>query len=410
MTHTSAPAIMLGSDFKALAAARSLSRRGVRVAVVDSDPRSAWYSRHVDTRIRWSSSLDDSALVDRLLNAARDEGLGGAVIFPMQDESVELVSRHHERLAPTFVLTTPPWDVLRRAHVKSLAYEAADSVGVEHPVTWQAADVAHLRRLPLRFPVLVKPSVSTALVRSIHRKALYAKSMAELVDLYELALRHVPATGLLIQEFIPGDGDRQYSFCALVEDGNVLASMTARRLRQYPIDFGMSSSLVEAVFVPGVVEPARKLLAELKLTGIVELEFKQHPLTHAYHMLDINVRTWAWHGLCTACGIDFIDLEYRRVTGQPLPNVDPDYNVKWRRALTDIPAGFESIRTGKVSVGSYLGSVRGTVVPSVLDLRDPLPALADMPVALLRLMRRQRPQAKSETNVGGGVPHSPQVR
>jgi len=400
-------AILLGSDFKALAAARSLSRRGVRVAIVDSEPRSAWYSRHVGTRISWHSKLDDPALVDRLLKAAREDGLAGAVLFPMQDDSVELVSRHHQRLSAAYVLTTPPWEVVRGAHDKTLAYDAADRVGVDHPVTWQPVDVAHLRRLPIRFPAIVKPSVSTALVRSIHRKALLATSLEELVELYQLALRYVPAAGLLIQEFIPGGGEHQYSFCALVEEGRVLASMTARRLRQYPIDFGMSSSFVEAVEVPELTGPAERLLAELRLSGLVELEFKRHPETGSFHLLDINVRAWAWHSLCSACGLDFIDLQYRQATGEPLPSVVPRYAVRWRRVLTDVPSGVASILAGTITLRSYLRSLRGTTTYSVLDLRDPVPSLADPAVAAIRLLRRLSQRPVESVKEGGAVLQAP---
>ena len=400
---------MLGSDFKALAAARSLSRRGVRVAVVDSDLRSAWYSRHVATRIHWSSSLDDPALVTRLVRAAQEEGLGGAVLFPMQDDSLELVSRHHDRLSAVFVLTTPPWEMLRRAHQKSLAYEAAERAGVEYPLTWQPASVAELRQLPIRFPAIVKPIVSTALVRSIHRKALYAENSEQLAELFQVALRYVAATGLLVQEFIPGGGEEQLAFCSLVENGRILASMTARRLRQFPIDFGMSSSFVEAVAIPELHDPAQRLLAELGLSGIVELEFKRHAVNGMFYLLDINFRAWAWHSLCRACGVDFIDLEFRRVTNQALPTITPSYGVRWRRVMTDIPAGASLIRAGKITLRAYLRSLRGPITGSVLDLTDPLPALLDPPVAAIRLLRRPRTRPEPDTRVGEGVHEAPRA-
>jgi predicted ATP-grasp superfamily ATP-dependent carboligase len=403
----SGAALLLGSDFKALAAARSLSRRGVRVAVVDSDRRAAWYSRHVQTRIYWHGSLDDPALVDRLLMAAKEDGLAGAVLFPMQDDAVELVSRNHQRLRATYRLTTAPWDLLRRAQEKRLAYQAADAAGVDHPVTWQPNDLGDMRRLPIRLPAIVKPSISTKLVRSIHRKALLANTLDELAEMYQLALRYVPASGLLVQEFIPGGGENQYSFCALVDGGRIRASMTARRLRQYPIDFGMSSSLVEAVEVPELLGPSELLLSELGLSGLVELEFKRHPDTGRFHLLDINVRAWAWHSLCTECGVDFIDLQYRMAMGQPLPKVLPRYTVRWRRVLTDIPAGVASIRAGTTTFGSYMRSLRGTTTYSVLDLRDPLPSLADPAVAAIRLLRRSHERPDERVKEGGAVRPAP---
>ena len=56
--------------------------------------------------------------------------------------------------------------------------------------------------------------------------------------------------GYRVQEIIPGDGKEQYSVAAYCKDGTMLASMTARRTRQYPIDFGRGSTFVEAIEVP----------------------------------------------------------------------------------------------------------------------------------------------------------------
>lgn len=402
-------AVLLGSDFKSLAAARSLSRLGVRVAVVDSDPRSAWYSRHVSTRIRWQGGLDDPALVDRLLDAAWEHKLFGAVVFPMQDDAVELVSRQHRRLSTTFLLTTLPWDRLRNAHQKTLLYRAADRAGVDHPATWQPAGEEEISRLPIRFPAIVKPTVSTALVNSIHRKAFLASDLAELREHYREALQHVTPGDLMIQEFIPGGGEQQYSYCALVDDGQVLASFTARRLRQYPIDFGMSSSFVEAVEVPQLDNPSLRLLWALRYSGIVELEYKRHATSGQFQLLDANARAWAWHGLCAAAGVDFIDLEYRRVTGAAMPPLKPRHSMRWRRVLTDVPAGYALIRSGKVGLGSYLRSLRGATAYSVFDLRDPVPAILDFPVAVSRALRRKPALARAMRDMAGAVPGAPQA-
>src|SRR5947209_1045321 len=42
--------IVLGSDFKALGVVRSLGRRGIPSVIIDTLPRSAWFSRYVTKR------------------------------------------------------------------------------------------------------------------------------------------------------------------------------------------------------------------------------------------------------------------------------------------------------------------------------------------------------------------------
>ena len=61
----------------------------------------------------------------------------------------------------------------------------------------------------------------------------------------------------MIQELIPGGGETQFSYGAICENGRVLASVVARRTRQYPVDFGRSSSFVETVDAPAVEQAAR---------------------------------------------------------------------------------------------------------------------------------------------------------
>ena len=58
--HRDGPwAVVLGSDFKALGVVRSLGRKGIRCIVIDSVPRSAWFSRYVVKRIKWQGSMGD---------------------------------------------------------------------------------------------------------------------------------------------------------------------------------------------------------------------------------------------------------------------------------------------------------------------------------------------------------------
>src|SRR3989475_8881024 len=85
--------LLLGSDFKALGVARSLGRRGVSVAVVDSLPRSAWFSRHVSRRFHWREPMLGTAFVDFLLDLARTSGTAGSLLWPAQDDALEAVAR-----------------------------------------------------------------------------------------------------------------------------------------------------------------------------------------------------------------------------------------------------------------------------------------------------------------------------
>src|SRR2546429_1426193 len=107
------------------------------------------------------------------------------------------------------------------------------------------------------------------------------------------------------QEATPGAGRSRVWVALFCAEGTVLGAMTARRLRQYPIDFGLSSCYVEAIPVPGLIDLARRLVREMGLSGVAEVEFKHDEREGTYKLLDINIRLWGWHALCVPCGLDF---------------------------------------------------------------------------------------------------------
>jgi D-aspartate ligase len=313
-----------------------------------------------------------------LTDLAEAHRLNGWVLLPMQDQVVELVARNTDELSRAYRLVTQPWETLRWAHDKRLAYRVARELGIACPTTWYPADEAELSRMDIAFPAIVKPAMSIGMQHAIGRKALEAWDMDRLRYQYRAACAVVDPEQLMVQEVIPGNGHNQFAVGAFCADGRLLGAMTARRTRQFPFDYGWASSFVEALEVPGLVEIARALCGRLRLSGMVEVEFKLDRRDDLYKLLDINVRPWGWHALCIACGLDFPYAQYQQALQETIELSAPRYGFRWRRLITDIPAGLQEIRRGRTTPRAYLRSLRGPIVPSVFDWRDPLPALGDI--------------------------------
>jgi predicted ATP-grasp superfamily ATP-dependent carboligase len=132
----------------------------------------------------------------------------------------------------------------------------------------------------------------------------------------------------------------------------------------------------------------------LQLTGMLEVEFKRDPRDGLDKFLDLNLRAWGWHTLCIACGLDFPYAQYRHALGEVIHFSTPRYGRRWRRLITDIPAGIQEVRQGWSTPSEYLRSFLDPSVSSVLDWRDPLPALGDLVVCARRALgggRRRSP-------------------
>lgn len=389
--HEASPGIVvIGSDFKALGVIRSLGRRGIPGVVIDNLPRSAWYSRYVKMRLKWTGSMESDEFLTFLLQAAKEQHFERWVLFPLSDEVVEFVARHHQELARVYQLVTQPWDVVRWANDKRLTYQMAEEAGVPCPKTGYPASDSDLETMEIAFPAIIKPAISIHFQHAVRLKALPANNLEELLAHYRLAASILPPEEIMVQEIIPGNGTAQFSVAAYCKEGRTLLSMTARRRRQYPIDYGLGSSFVEAIEVPEIIEPAQRLLQRMGVSGMVEVEFKQDHRDGQYKLLDINVRPWGWHTLSLACGLDFSYIEYCDLLGQePIP-ITPRYGAQWVRLITDLPAGLQEIRAGITTPAAYLRSLRGRTVFSVFDWRDPFPAFGDFASAFRRSLHLPR--------------------
>ena len=206
--------IVLGSDFKALGIIRSLAQRGIPSVVIDNNPRSAWFSRHVVKRFKWHTNMEGEQFVAFLLNIGKKYHLEQWILYPTQDEVVELIARNVQSLSQIYQLTTQGWDTIRWAHDKRLTYQMAHEVGTSYPKTYYPTHKDELVTLDISFPVIIKPATSIHFQHATRLKALPATTTQELLAHYEKAIESIPPDEVMVQEIIPGDGHAQYSIAA----------------------------------------------------------------------------------------------------------------------------------------------------------------------------------------------------
>jgi predicted ATP-grasp superfamily ATP-dependent carboligase len=319
-----------------------------------------------------------------LRELAMSNGLRGWALIPSSDVSAAMVARRHDDLASHYMHTTPPWDVLRWAYDKRLTYELAERVGVPCPVTLGRADALDA----VRFPAVLKPAVKE------HVNALTTAKAWRVDDADQLLRRHAEAVQLLepdllvVQELIPGGGETQLSYAALCRDGVPVASLSARRTRQYPADFGRASTFVETVECAEVVQPSMWLIDAMRYTGLIEIEYKRDPRDGVLKLLDMNPRVWGWHTLCGRAGVDFPWLLWLMISGQELPSSNARPGVGWIRFTTDTPTAVRELLGKRLTLREYARSLRRPRESAIFAWDDPLPGLCEVPVLAYVLARR----------------------
>ena len=374
-------ALIIGGDYKSLGVVRSLGRHGIPVWVLTDEHLLAGWSRYCRRAIPWPAA-SEAEQAARLLALARENALEGWTLFPGGEESAALLARNRGTLAERYRLSIlVGWTTLQNAYDKRLMHRLADAVGVEHPLTRYPRDRDDVAAYDGPFPAVLKPAIRPTIDPFTIEKGWPATDRASLLARYDEASAVSDPSAIMIQEVIPGGGDAQLSFAALCRSGDALASVVARRTRQWPMDFGRASTFVETVEAPQVEELAARVLRTLGFDGIVELEFKRDPRDGRLKLLDINPRVWGWHTLGRAAGVDFPYLLWRMVHGEPVARVRGRAGVRWVRALTDVPTALRAVRAGQLSLIDYLWSIRPPIECAVLALDDPLPALLEVPEA-----------------------------
>jgi D-aspartate ligase len=371
-------AVVLGGDYQGLGIVRSVGRHGVPVCVVDDEHSIARHSRYCGTHERIADMGDQGRVVEDLLRIARRRGLDGWVLYPTRDETVAAIAHHRERLGEVFRVPTAPWESVRWAWDKRNTARMAEQAGVPSPRSWQPATSADMDAIDSAPPWALKPAIKERFFYATKAKAWRADSRPELRALLERAWAIAGQGEIIVQELIPGDGRQQFAYCALYGAGRPIATMVVRRRRQHPPEFGRASTFVETIDEPHVEALSERVLGRIGYDGLVELEYKRDPRDGSFKLLDFNARTWGYHTIAPAAGVDFPYLLFRRALGLPVEPQRAAPGVRWVRVLTDLPTACVQIRAGDFGVREYVRTLRSAHVEAVFSRDDPLPGLAEL--------------------------------
>ena len=376
--HGSPGALIVGGAHVSIGMARSLGRHGIPVWLLASHPIPK-FSRYVQRSFPWPGAGHENGVAS-IIDIANRYGLKGWVLLATGDEDMRMIAQNHALLAAHFRLVTPGWDTVRWMYDKRLTYQRAASLGIDCAWSFAPRDLTDVERLNCHFPVVLKPACRENVNEFTRAKAWKADDRDALLSLYQRAAAQVGNGAVIIQEWIPGDGETQFSYAGLWDHGDAVATLVARRTRQHPIDFGRSSTFVETVEQDQVEELANRFLESLDYTGIVEVEFKYDRRDRQYKLLDVNGRFWTWNGLGDRAGVDFPYLAWRLGVGQSVSPSRASTGVAWMHASRDIIAAYQEILRGTLTVGGYLASFRKPLAFANFALDDPLPAIVELPV------------------------------
>jgi D-aspartate ligase len=389
-------ALVIGGDHPGLGIVRSLGQRGIPVCVVDDQLSVSYFSRYKSRFLQVKDLRDERKTVEAVLEVGRRFNLRNWVLFPTRDETVVAFSRHRAELSEFFRVPTPNWETVKWAWNKKNTYDLARKLGISCPQTFSPQNEDEIEALGSQLPLAIKPAVKENFFYATGAKAWRAQTMDELRQIYRKAARYISPEEILLQQIIPGDGSHQVSYCAFFCNGQAQGSLVARRARQHPREFGRAATYVESIELPIIEEVSQRFLKAIDYYGLVEFEFKHDPRDGEYKLLDVNARSWGFHSLGSAAGVDFSYMLYADQIGEPILPCRAKPGIGWLRLLTDVPTAISGILNSHISLGDYLASLRKTRVESVFCRKDPLPSIAEIVLLPYLIAKKLCPNYRRE--------------
>ncbi len=383
--------LILDAEHKqSLAAARSLGRAGLRVALGESlaqyrahPPLPAFRSRYCARSVVLPSYAEDpdayaAAVVDFV------SAHPTAVILPAEDASCVSLMPYRRQLAELgSVLALPPDPALAIALDKDRTLEIAREVGIACPESVRIQSSADLSRAIARFglPLVLKPTASWTVAGQVRLPTVEVIDAAEAAEVTELFLARNAV--VLAQQLLAG---RREGVTLFIAGGEVMASCGHEEHRTTPA-LGGASVVRESVQTPPDVYDAAVTLAKaIGIEGLCEVEFRRdadgRPL-----LMEVNSRIPGALGTSILSGVDFPVMIWQLATGRPVSRVHSyrsGIRTRWLHGdIRWLRDNFRRTgRSGGMSGGRAIWTFTSEFARSRhydhFDVRDMAPALAEL--------------------------------
>jgi len=294
--------LVLGEDTRNfLAVIRSLGRLGLEVHVAWCPLNSpALKSKYIHRCHILPPYRSDNASWLTTFNALLREQQF-ELIVPCTDGTILPLQMYRQQLEDGGRAYLLPDDVYQVCSSKEQTYRLASKLEIPLPAQVIASTIADVRAAATRFgyPFVLKPLTSSSTINPSTRQAVQKIRRPE--DLESCAQSMLCSGKVLVQQNFTGKGTGVEVLC---KDGEVLTAFQHQRVHE-PLMGGGSCYRKSVALHPGMLDATRRLMSQLRYTGVAMVEYKQNPETGAWVLIEINARFWGSLPLSIAAGVDF---------------------------------------------------------------------------------------------------------
>lgn len=326
--------IVIGGHIQGLGITRIFGKNGIPVILLDKKQINlAKHSKYCREFFNYKTG----ELLKMLMYLGKQERYKNWLLMPTGDEDVGILGENKKELSKYFKVSTEDSNVLQYFFNKRDSYKLASALNIPIPTTWMPNDWNEIKSLNITYPCIIKPAVIHTFYKKAKKKVFVCNNKDELKVYYDKAISIIPKEEIIIQDIVPGNSEHQYSVCFMFDGKNPLVTLSARRARQHPPDFGNATTYAETVDIPEIVSYAKKILSKINYTGVCEVEFKFDYRDNTYRFLEVNPRTWKWHAMAEKSNSPILmSLYHHTYNLQPIIK-NNQTKASFRHLLTDLP-------------------------------------------------------------------------
>lgn len=229
------------------------------------------------------------------------------VIFPVIEESTEIVARNKELLEQYVKIVAPPIEAFEKAHDKQLTMKLCMENGISCPITKMDDETLDEYLTKVSFPLALKPRHG--------RGSVGFKKVNSREELFALINEgSVVVEEYVIQEFIDEAEVHRVSYTFIDDNGEVKSSLISKSTRPYPLGIG-TNSLFESVDMPEVREQSERLLQLMGWRGYASVCFIENEHDKIPKVMEINGRISASFKVSVISGLHIVRQLLERAFG-----------------------------------------------------------------------------------------------
>ncbi len=379
--------ILLGNHIQGLGVSRICHKLGLSVHLFNEDQLCV--TRFSSSCHEFTQFKGTGGLLRKLLEL--DVSPHEAVLMPTNDRFVGFMADYYDELGAKYHLSIPSPEITDICYNKIKTYTIAREMGIPIPDSWFPSSEEEIIQLKdqISYPVIIKPAVMHKFYSQLKKKVFLCSNADELMQNFRLATEVIVPEEIIVQEFLSGGPTKLYSFGSFCDGEKVWGSFVANRIRQKPMDFGISTTYARTVVNPRLDELAIRFLTGIGYFGLSEVEFMLDEKTQDFKLIEINPRTWKWHSIANRVGINLIGMMVDQLNKKPLlEQHNRQAGIGWTERLTDTYVVLNEARKGRLNLREYWKTLKTEKEYACFSWKDPLPAVMYIMMSPYLLFKR----------------------